>query len=93
MPPKIAHNQHKEIRIILTSELPLSAVVVVAVVVVVVEAEVEPPPDGRLFLGSTFTKAIENTTQKINTFGSILDVSKETSKARMSLYQIHILYK
>ena len=78
---------------LLTSELPLSAVVVVvAVVVVAVEAEVEPPPDGRVFLDSTVTKAIENTTQRTNTFGSILDVSKETSKASMSLYLIHILH-
>ena len=76
---------------LLTSELPLSAVVV-AVVVVAVEAEVEPPPDGRVFLDSTVTKAIENTTQRTNTFGSILDVSKETSKARMSPYLIRILH-
>ena len=74
---------------LLTSELPLSAVVVA---VVVVEAEVEPPPDGRVFLDSTVTKAIENTMQRTNTFGSILDVSKETSKARMSPYLIHILH-
>ena len=71
---------------LLTSEPPLSAVVVV-----VVEAEVEPPPDGRVFLDSV-TKAIENTTQRTSTFGSILDVSKETSKARMSLDLIHILH-
>ena len=63
----------------------------VVAVVVVVEAEVEPPPDGRVFLDSTVTKAIENTTQRTNTFGSILDVSKETSKARMSLDLIHTL--
>ena len=75
---------------LLTSELPLSAVVVA--VVVVVEAEVEPPPDGRVFLDSTVTKAIENTTQRTNTFGSILDVSKETFKARMSLFLKHILH-
>ena len=69
-----------------TSELPLSAVVVA---VVVVEAEVEPPPDGG-FLDSTFRMAIENTMQRTSTFIIIVDVSKEISKARMSLYCIHI---